>query len=98
MMSRVLITTADSQHKQARAESVTVFRVNYLPPEQMPSHQRDFPREPQRGEMAGLEGSRLLGLWVACYLAAIFVAIGLVGVFVDGDPNIASASVGAITE
>ena len=75
-----------------------MFRVNYLPPEQMRSHQRDFPREPQRVEMAGREGSRLLGLFVACYLAAIFVAIGLVGVFADGSPNIASASVEATTE
>jgi hypothetical protein len=75
-----------------------MLRVNYLPREQMPSHQRDFPREPQRVEMAGLEGSRLLGLLVACYLAAIFVVIGLVGVFADGGPNIASAAVGATTE
>ena len=73
------------------------MRVNYLPPEQMPSHQRDFPRDPQRAELAGLEGSRLLGLFVACYLAAIFVAIGLVGVF-TGDRPITSASVGATTE
>ena len=33
-----------------------MFRINYLPPEQMPSHQRDFPRESQRVEIAGLEG------------------------------------------
>ena len=72
--------------------------VNYLPPEQMPSHQRDFPRDLQCAEMAGVEGSRLLGLFVACYLIAIFVAIGLVGVFADGSPNVASASVGATTE
>ena len=75
-----------------------MFRVNYLPPEQMPSHQRDFPREPQRVEMAGREGSRLLGLFVACYLAAIFVVICLVGVFADGSPNLASASAEATTE
>jgi hypothetical protein len=75
-----------------------VFRVNYLPPEQMPSHQRDFPREGQRGEMTGLEGSRLLGLLVACYLAAIFVAIGLVGAFADGGTNVTSASIAATTE
>ena len=75
-----------------------MFRVNYLPPEQMPSHQRDFPREPQRGEMAGLEGSRLLGLLVACYLAAIFVVIGLVGVFAYGGTVVTSASIAATTE
>ena len=75
-----------------------MFRVNYLPPEQMPSHQRDFPREGQRGEMTGLEGSRLLGLLVACYLAAIFAAIGLVSVFAGGARTITSASSAATTE
>ena len=75
-----------------------MYRINHLPPEQMPSHQRDFPRDPQRAEMAGLEGSRLLGLFVACYLAAIFVAIGLVGVLTGDRPTIASASLGATTE
>ena len=74
------------------------MRVNYLPPDQMPSHQRDFPRDPQRAEMAGLEGSRLLGLLVACYLAAIFVAVGLVGAFADGGTNVTSASIAATTE
>ena len=94
MASRVCITTADSQHKQA-AESVTMYRVNYLPPEQMPSHQRDFPREGQHIEMAGLDGSRRLGLLVLCYLVAIFAGIGLVGIFADNAIT-ATASVGAI--
>jgi len=98
ILSRVLIITADSQHEASQSGVRHVLHVNYLPPEQMPSHQRDFPREQQRVEMAGLEGSRLLGLLVACYLTAIFAAIGLIGVFVDGSPNIASASVGATKE
>jgi hypothetical protein len=34
-----------------------MFRINYSPPEQMPSHQRDFPRQAQA--ISGVEGSRL---------------------------------------
>ena len=70
--------------------------INYLPPEQMPSHQRDFPRESRRVEIAGPEGSRLLGLWVVCYLLAIFAAIGVVGSFANGATP--TASVGAMVE
>ena len=80
-MSRVLIITADSQHEASQSGVRHVLRINYLPPEQMPSHQRDFPRT-QRVEIAGLEGSRLLsrrdlcsrrpcwrvrGWWHQCY-------------------------------
>jgi hypothetical protein len=45
-----------------------------------------------------MKGSRLLGLLVACYLAAIFVAIDLVGAFADGGTNATSASIAATTE
>jgi hypothetical protein len=96
-MSRVLIITADSQHEASQSGVRHVLRINYLPPEQMPSHQRDFPRT-QRVEIAGLEGSRLLRLLVACYLAAIFVVIGLVGVFAYGGTVVTSASIAATTE
>ena len=72
-----------------------MYRVNYLPPEQMPSHQRDFPREGQHIEMADLDGSHRLGLLVLCYLVAIFAGIGLVGIFADNAIT-TTASVGAI--
>jgi hypothetical protein len=55
-----------------------LFRINYLPPDRLPSHQRDFPR--QRPSTVGqFAGSYLLGLLVAGYLVILFVAIGLLG-------------------
>ena len=73
-----------------------MFRVHYLPPDQMPSHQRDFPREGQHIEIAR-DGSRRLGLLILCYLVAIFAGIGLVGTFAD-NATTTTASVGGIVE
>jgi len=67
-----------------------MFRVNYFPPEQIP-------REDQHVEMAGMQGSRLLGLLVLCYLVAIFAGIGLVGALAD-NATTTTASVGGIVE
>jgi len=98
MMSRVLIITADSQHEASQSG------VRHDVARQLPATRTDavasarFSARTQHAEMAGLAGSRLLHLLVACYLAAIVVVIGLVGVFADGGPNIACASVGATTE
>ena len=50
-----------------------MYRINYLPPEQMPAHQRDFPREGQAISTA--DGSRMLGLMVAWYLVAMLGGI-----------------------
>ena len=73
------MTTADSQHKQARAESVAVYRINHLPPEQTPSHQRDFPRRDDAREAKGASNSGELLLLVLLYLLAMFVGILLLG-------------------
>lgn len=56
-----------------------MLRVNYLPPEQMPAHQRDFPRQGQRVDMPTAEGSRGLGLMVLGYLVAMMGGIILLG-------------------
>ena len=55
-----------------------MLRVNYLRPEQMPSHQRDFPRR-EEPELPGTSGSGGLGLMVACYLIAMLAGILLLG-------------------
>jgi hypothetical protein len=52
--------------------------VNYLRPEQMPPHQRDFPRR-ERTELSEVNSSRGLALMVACYLLAMFAGILLLG-------------------
>ncbi len=52
-----------------------MFRVNYLRPEQMPPHQRDFPRRDQLPELPGAAGSRALVLMVALYLVAMFAGV-----------------------
>ena len=51
-----------------------MLRVNYMRPEQMPPHQRDFPRREQ-SELPGAAGSRALALMVAWYLVAMFAGI-----------------------
>jgi hypothetical protein len=56
-----------------------MLRVNYLPPEQMPAHQRDFPRRQQLYELPGASGSRSLALMVVGYLVAMFAGILLLG-------------------
>jgi hypothetical protein len=55
-----------------------MLRVNYLPPEQMPAHQRYFPRK-QLHELPDASGSRGLALLVAGYLVAMFAGILLLG-------------------
>ena len=56
-----------------------MFRINYMRPEQMPPHQRDFPRREQIEELPGAAGSRELALMVAWYLVAMFAGILLLG-------------------
>src|SRR4030095_6173574 len=48
-----------------------MLRVNYLAPEQMPTHQRDFPRNDQVVEMPRTDGSHQLALLVIMYLLAL---------------------------
>ena len=72
-----------------------MFRVNYLPPEQMPAHQRDFPHRPQLDELPGAVESRGLGLLVACYLVAMIGGIILLGYLaVPVAPNTSTAAIG----
>lgn len=53
-----------------------MFRINYLPPERMSSHQRDFPQRERPAEPIALRGgSGELWLIVAGYLLALFVGI-----------------------
>ena len=56
-----------------------MYRINYLPPEQMPPHERDFPpREPSE-LVPGADGSHALAVMVAWYLVAMFGGIVLLG-------------------
>jgi hypothetical protein len=55
-----------------------MLRVNYVRPEQMPSHQRDFPRR-EEPELPATSGSGGLFLMVACYLIAMFAGVLLLG-------------------
>jgi hypothetical protein len=64
-----------------------MFRINYLRPEQMPPHQRDFPRREQLGELPGAAGSRTLALMVAWYLVAMFAGILLLGHLIASEPR-----------
>jgi hypothetical protein len=68
-----------------------MFPVNYLPPEQMPSHQRDFPRTNEIARRA--DGSQELGLLVILYLVAMLGGIVLLGLFTTTTgPSMTSAS------
>ena len=58
-----------------------MYRINDLPPEQMPPHERDFPRREQSAEVPGAEGSHTLAVMVAWYLVAMFAGIFLLGHF-----------------
>jgi hypothetical protein len=51
-----------------------LLRVNYLRPEQMPPHQRDFPRR-ELAELPGAARSRALALMVALYLVAMVAGV-----------------------
>ena len=68
-----------------------MYRVNYLPPEQMPSHQRDFPREGQAISTA--DGSRPLGTMVVGYLVAMLGGILLLGYLTAPAPNTSIATI-----
>jgi hypothetical protein len=76
-----------------------MFRVNYLPPEQMPAHQRDFPHRPQLEELPiapGAADSRGLGLLVAWYLVSMIGGIILLGYLTASPaPNTSTAAIGA---
>ena len=71
-----------------------MFPVNYLPPEQMPAHQRDFPRKPQLEETPGAAESRGLGLLVAGYLVAMIGGVILLGYLTAPVPR-STAAIGA---
>jgi hypothetical protein len=74
--SRVLHQKSGSQQSKPEiGRSVAMFRVNYMRPEQMPPHQRDFPRRDQPPEVPGAAGSRALVLMVALYFVAMFAGI-----------------------
>jgi hypothetical protein len=78
-----------------------MLRVNYLHPEQMPTHQRDFPRR-ERDELRRADqlrranDSRGLALMVAGYLVALFAGILLLGYLTAPDlPNSTTAAASA---
>ena len=63
-----------------------MFRINYLPPERMPSHQRDFPPGERPAEPRALGASRQLWLMVTGYLLALLVGILLLGALTPTSP------------
>lgn len=71
-----------------------MFRVNYVRPEQMPRHQRDFPPR-EVVELPDFAGSRSLALLVACYLIALFAGILLLGYLTA--PTLPGTSIAAAT-
>jgi len=71
-----------------------MLQVTSLRPDQIPQHQRDFPRR-QQPELPGSSGSRGLALMVACYLISMFAGILLLGYLTTPtmpDTSIAAAS------
>jgi hypothetical protein len=73
-----------------------MLRVNYLRPEQMPPHQRDFPRRDQLPELPGAAGSRALVMMVALYLVAMFAGVLVLRYLTPSEtPSITTAAVGA---
>jgi hypothetical protein len=56
-----------------------MLRVNDLPPEQMPTHHRDFPRQAQPEIVVRTSDSHGLLLLVCGYLVALFAGILLLG-------------------
>ena len=69
--------TAGSQQEPAKAESVTMHRVNYRLPEDLPTHQRDFfpPREPPESVQRSGDGSGQIALLVGLYLLAMSLGL-----------------------
>jgi hypothetical protein len=56
-----------------------MLRVNYLPPERMPSHQRDFPPREPHERLFGHRLPHSLALMVASYFIAMGVGVLLLG-------------------
>jgi hypothetical protein len=72
-----------------------MLRVNYMLPEKMPVHQRDFPRR-ELDELPRSNDSRGLALMVAGYLVALFAGILLLGYLTAPElPNSTTAAAGA---
>jgi hypothetical protein len=69
-----------------------MFRINYLRPEQMPPHQRDFPPREQLQELPGAAGFRALVMMVAWYIVAMFAGILLLGHLTAPRPNTGTAA------
>ena len=65
-----------ASQEPVRAEGPSHAARQLVRPEQMPSHQRDFPR---REEPELPSGSGGLGLMVVCYLIAMFAGVLLLG-------------------
>ena len=72
-----------------------MFRINYLPPERMPQHHRDFPREEQLVHLSAADGSRGLAFLVIFYLLAMLGGIVLLGHLTADTLPVTSASAGA---
>ena len=73
-----------------------MFRINYLRPERMPSHQRDFPRRERPEEPIALRGSEELWLMVAGYLLALFVGILILGALTPTSPRTSVVATGTV--
>jgi hypothetical protein len=71
-----------------------MYRINHLPPEQMPSHQRDFPHRDDAREALGTSNSGGLLLLVLLYLLAMFVGILLLGALTPTSLNTNTAAIG----
>lgn len=86
--------TAGSQPTASQKVSY-MLRVNYVRPEQMPQHQRDFPRR-ELAQLPDFSGSRSLALMVAGYLIAMFAGIGLLGYLTAPTPPSTSMAAGSV--
>jgi len=73
-----------------------MFRINYLRPERMPSHQRDFPHRERPTEPIALQGSGELWLMVGGYLLAVLVGILLLGALTPTLPQRSIVATGAV--
>lgn len=75
-----------------------MFRVNYRPPEEMPSHHRDFPTSATSKDVArSADGSGQLVLLVTGYLLALIFGVAVLGALTAPDvhrPPQASAVAG----
>jgi hypothetical protein len=69
-----------------------MYRINYVRPEEMPPHQRDFPRREQLEEMPGTAGSQALALMVGWYIVAMFAGILLLAYLTAPRPPISATA------